>query len=63
MTTPVQASLREAVDPKRLRDHLEWFSRVRRDTGGPGEERAVEYIVEQLREAGVPVRSTNSTRS
>src|SRR5690606_6039730 len=48
--------LRSAVDPARLRAHLEWFAGVRRDTGGPGEEAAAEYIAEQLRAAGVEVR-------
>lgn len=46
----------QAVSAERLRQHLQWFSRVRRDTGGPGEARAAEYIAEQLRSAGVPVR-------
>lgn len=44
------------VRPTRLRAHLEWFAGVRRDTGGEGEDAAVEYLVSQLREAGVPVR-------
>ena len=45
----------EAVSAARLLRHLQWFSQVRRDTGGPGETRAAEYIAEQLRSAGVPV--------
>ena len=44
-----------AVRPERLAAHLEWFAGVRRDTGGPGEQRAAEYIAAQLRETGVPV--------
>ena len=49
-------TLQSAVDPQRLRDHLEWFAGVRRDTGGPGEEAAARYISEQLEAAGVKVR-------
>jgi hypothetical protein len=44
-----------AVRPERLARHLEWFAGVRRDTGGPGEREAAEYIAGQLRAAGVPV--------
>lgn len=44
------------VRPERLRAHLEWFAGVRRDTGGEGEDAAVEYLTAQLRESGVPVR-------
>ncbi|HKV44802.1 MAG TPA: M28 family peptidase [bacterium] len=45
----------DAVSAGRLLAHLRWFSGVRRDTGGPGEARAAEYIADQLRSAGVPV--------
>ena len=44
-----------AVRPGRLAGHLEWFAGVRRDTGGPGERQAAEYIAGRLRDAGVPV--------
>lgn len=44
------------VRPERLRAHLEWFAGVRRDTGGEGEDAAVEYLTNALRESGVPVR-------
>ncbi|HEX6990147.1 MAG TPA: M28 family peptidase [Bacillota bacterium] len=56
MTTTVQEEARRAVDPQRLQRHLEWFAQVRRDTGGPGEDRAVDYIASQLREAGIPTQ-------
>lgn len=48
--------LQSAVDPQRLRDHLEWFAGVRRDTGGPGEDAAAQYIAGQLNSSGVTVR-------
>jgi len=44
-----------AVSPERLAGHLEWFAGVRRDTAGPGERRAAEYIAGRLHGAGVPV--------
>lgn len=43
------------VTAERLQQHLEWFASVRRDTGGPGENAAAEYIRDQLQSAGVPV--------
>lgn len=48
-------SLKEAISSAALHRHLTWFSQVRRDTGGAGEEAAAAYIAEQLRAAGVPV--------
>src|SRR5690554_4149483 len=48
--------LQAAPDPSELTRHLEWFSRVRRDTGGPGEKAAAEYIQSTLDAAGIPVR-------
>ena len=50
----LEAAMRDVSAP-RLRRHLEWFAGVRRDTGGPGEDRAVAYIVEQLAATGVGV--------
>ena len=44
------------VDAARLQKHLEWFAKVPRDTAGPGEDRAAEYIAGQLTHAGVPVK-------
>ena len=44
-----------AVDAATLQRHLEWFSNVPRDTGGPGEERAAAYLAAELEAAGVPV--------
>lgn len=48
--------LLDEVSPSRLDGHLDWFAGVRRDTGGPGEDKAVDYIIETLRRDGVPVR-------
>jgi hypothetical protein len=45
-----------SIDEGRLAAHLDWFAGVRRDTGGPGEDAAADYIVKALREAGVEVR-------
>lgn len=45
----------QAVDRRRLATHVDWFSQVRRDTAGPGEERAADYVAGELRAAGVPV--------
>jgi len=55
MTTALQHRARSTVDAERLYEQVTWFSQVRRDTGGPGEDRAAEYIAGQLRAAGVPV--------
>ena len=44
-----------AVSTERLHADVEWFSHVRRDTGGPGEEQTAAYIAAQLEAAGVPV--------
>ena len=38
MTTGLLEAATGAVDSGRLQKYLEWFSKVRRDTGGPGEE-------------------------
>lgn len=45
----------QAVDPQRLTKYLAWFAGVRRDTGGPGEDRAAAYIADTLQAEGVPV--------
>ncbi len=55
MTTTTADTMGQAVSVERLGRHLQWFAGVRRDTGGPGEDRAAEYIAAQCREAGVPV--------
>lgn len=52
----LQQKLRDAVDTARLDGHLDWFEGVRRDTAGPGEDAAVEYITGKLEEYGVPYR-------
>jgi hypothetical protein len=49
-------SLHTTIDRDRLQSHLEWFAGVRRDTGGPGEVAAAEYISRILQESGVEVR-------
>lgn len=48
--------LQSSVSSENLAGHLEWFSQVRRDTGGAGEDAAASYIVETLEKSGVPVR-------
>lgn len=35
-------SLKPSINSDNLRSHLSWFSQVRRDTGGTGEEAAVD---------------------
>lgn len=48
-------SLAGAVRPERLRHDLEVLATLRRDTGGPGEAAAADYIAGQLRSVGLPV--------
>ncbi len=55
MSTTAQA-VTQRVSADRLLAHLQWFAQVRRDTGGPGEARAAEYIADQLRATGVPAQ-------
>jgi hypothetical protein len=55
MTITVLDSAARAVSAETLQRHLEWFSEVRRDTGGDGENRAAEYVAAELSAAGVPV--------
>lgn len=55
MTTTIQEEARGAVSSERLYGDVEWFSHVRRDSGGPGEEQTADYIAAQLEAAGVPV--------
>lgn len=52
----LQQELTAAVDTARLDAHLDWFEGVRRDTAGPGEDAAVDYITARLQEYGVPFR-------
>jgi hypothetical protein len=42
------------VSSDRLGEHVAWLSAVRRDTGGPGEEAAANYIAGRLRDDGIP---------
>ena len=46
-------AIRDSVSSDNLRNHLEWFSQVRRDTGGPGEDAAVGYLVQTLAKYGI----------
>ena len=55
MSTFGRDAAAQAVDRGRLERHVDWFSQVRRDTAGPGEDRAAEYTAGELRAAGVPV--------
>jgi N-acetylated-alpha-linked acidic dipeptidase len=43
------------VSASNLDSHLDWCAGVRRDSGGPGEDKMVDYIVETLTKEGVPV--------
>lgn len=56
MTDTAVQEVLSAIDAGRLRRHLEWFAAVRRDTGGEGEERASDYIRDQLAADGVPLQ-------
>jgi hypothetical protein len=47
--------LRSAVSARRLQSHLKKFSTLHRETGGPDERAAVDYIAETLRADGVAV--------
>ena len=47
--------MQDAVEASTLQRHLDWFSRVPRDTGGEGEDRAAAYLASELEAAGVPV--------
>lgn len=47
------APILEMVDPDRLGAHLDWCSGVRRDTGGPGEAKMVDYVVDTLTAEGM----------
>lgn len=47
--------VQSSVSSKNLADHLKWFSQVRRDTGGEGEDAAAGYIAETLKKNGIPV--------
>jgi len=47
--------MQASVDAATLARHLQWFSKVPRDTGGEGEDRAAAYIAAELEAAGVPV--------
>lgn len=47
------APILDAVDRSRLSGHLDWCADVRRDTGGPGEEKMVRYIVDTLAKDGI----------
>ena len=61
MSTPAMtdrtslARMQSAVDAATLQRHLEWFSRVPRDTGGEGEDRAAAYLAAELHAVGAPV--------
>src|SRR5262245_19904974 len=51
----ILSRMQAAVDSRALERHLEWFSRVPRDTGGAGEEQAATYLRSELEAAGGPV--------
>jgi hypothetical protein len=51
----LESRLRDAVSARRLQTHLKQFARWHRETGGPDERAAVDYIAETLRAAGIAV--------
>jgi hypothetical protein len=54
--TTLEARLRRAASPRHLQAHLKRFSTWSRDTGGPDERAAVDYITETLRRQGIAVQ-------
>ncbi len=52
----LETRLRGAVSARRLQTHLKRFSTLFRDTGGPGERAAVDYIAETLRGRDIAVQ-------
>jgi len=51
-----EEKLRSAVSARRLQVHLKKFSTLHRETGGPDERAAVDYIAETLRADGIDVQ-------
>ncbi len=49
----LEANARDAVDAQRLQKDLEHFSTLFRDSGTEDERRAADYLVQQLKEAGL----------
>lgn len=56
MRDPQLQAIVDEVSAERLDAHLDFFSTIRRDTGGPGEAAAVEHIVKSLEADGIEVR-------
>ncbi len=54
--TDLEARLRKAVSAKRLQAHLKRFSTLLRDTGGPDERAAADYIADTLRKQDIAVQ-------
>lgn len=52
-TANLEATVRDAVDSQRLRQHLEHFSTLFRDSGTQDERKAADYVVQQLKDAGL----------
>lgn len=53
----IEAALREGVDPRRLQEHLERFSRLFRDSGSDDERAAAAYLRSTLAGYGVAART------
>ncbi|MGH7185669.1 MAG: M28 family peptidase, partial [Pseudomonadota bacterium] len=51
----LESRLRSAVSARRLQTHLKQFARWHRETGGPDERAAVDYIADTLRTDGIAV--------
>lgn len=56
MTHSDAKTIASAVSAERLDRHLDFFAGVRRDTGGPGEDKVVQYILDTLRQDGIETR-------
>lgn len=54
--TNITEDIHPSISTENLEEHLKWFSKVRRDTGGPGEHEAAEYITQKLIEYGATVK-------
>lgn len=55
-TTPgFEEKLRKAISARRMQAHVKRFSTLYRETGGPDERAAVDYIAETLRKDGIAV--------
>lgn len=52
--SPILKDILDEISSNNLDAHLDWCAGVRRDTGGPGEEKMVRYIMDTLAKDGIP---------